>query len=208
MSDLERWRKGPPPRGSGPAIIKALDQVAEITALGLAGTGAEALVPPQRLGELARYGMTADAWLVRRHPDDRRVGTLLATVRHLAARSVDDALELLDLLISAELLNKAQREADRGKARKHPRLAGASARLAVPVEALFESVGWGGPGDEPRVSQVWEAIEVVVSRGPDRIQSREPAGPGQVPDFRWRPGRVVTAGPARVSLRLGHGHQG
>jgi hypothetical protein len=36
VSDLERWRKGPPPRGSGPAIIKALDQVAEIMALGLA----------------------------------------------------------------------------------------------------------------------------------------------------------------------------
>ena len=79
VSDLERWRKGPPPRGSGPAIIKALDQVAEITALGLAGTGAEALVPPRRLGELARYGMTADAWLVRRQPDDRRMATSLAT---------------------------------------------------------------------------------------------------------------------------------
>jgi hypothetical protein len=38
---------------------------------------------PGRLGELARYGMTADAWLVRRHPDDRRMATLLATVRHL-----------------------------------------------------------------------------------------------------------------------------
>ena len=63
----------------GPAGLKALDQVAEITALGLAGTGAEALVPPRRLGELARYGMTADAWLVRRQPDDRRMATSLAT---------------------------------------------------------------------------------------------------------------------------------
>jgi len=41
---------------------------------------------------------------------------------------------------------------------------GASARLAVAVEALFESDGWGGPDEEPRVSQVWEAIEAVVSR--------------------------------------------
>jgi hypothetical protein len=169
VSDLERWRKGPPPRGSGPAIIKALDQVAEITALGLAGTGAEALVPPRRLGELARYGMTADAWLIRRHPDDRRMATLLATVRHLEARSVDDALELLDLLMSAELVNKAQRESDRDKARRHPRLARASARLAVAVEALFDSDGWGGPDDEPRVSQVWEAIEAVVSRAELRV---------------------------------------
>ena len=32
------------------------------------------------------------------------------------------------------------------------------------MEALFESDGWGGPDEEPRVSQVWEAIEAVVSR--------------------------------------------
>jgi hypothetical protein len=199
VSDLERWRKGPPPRGSGPAIIKALDQVAEITALGLAGTGAEALVPPRRLGELARYGMTADAWLIRRHPDDRRMATLLATVRHLEARSVDDALELLDLLMSAELVNKAQRESDRDKARNHPRLARASARLAVAVEALFESDGWGGPDEEPRVSQVWEAIEAVVSRGELRaalalVSESVPPPDAEDPDD-WRaglPGRYQT----------------
>jgi hypothetical protein len=66
VSDLERWRKGPPPRGSGPAIIKALDQVAEIMALGLADLGVEALVPPRRLGELAKYEMSADAFPRRR----------------------------------------------------------------------------------------------------------------------------------------------
>ncbi len=32
------------------------------------------------------------------------------------------------------------------------------------MEALFESEDWGGPDEEPRVSQVWEAIEAVVSR--------------------------------------------
>jgi TnpA family transposase len=192
VSDLERWRKGPPPRGSGPAIIKALDQVAEIAALGLAGTGAEALVPPRRLGELARYGMTADAWLIRRHPDDRRMATLLATVRHLEARSVDDALELLDLLMAAELVNKAQRESDRDKARNHPRLARASARLAVAVDALFESDGWGGPDDEPRVSQVWETIEAVVSRAELRtalaLVSESVPPPGAEDPDDWRAG--------------------
>ena len=34
VSDLERWRKGPPPRGSGQSMIEALDQVAEIQAAG------------------------------------------------------------------------------------------------------------------------------------------------------------------------------
>jgi hypothetical protein len=61
VSDLERWRKGPPRRASGPAMIKALDQVAEIMGLQMAGLHLEQLVPPRRLAELARYGMTAKA---------------------------------------------------------------------------------------------------------------------------------------------------
>jgi Transposase. len=87
VSDLERWRKGPPPRGSGPAMIKALDQVAEVMGLGMAGLGADGLVPPRRLAELSRYGMSADASQIRRHPDGRRLATLLATVRWRASRS-------------------------------------------------------------------------------------------------------------------------
>ncbi|WP_326830039.1 DUF4158 domain-containing protein [Streptosporangium sp. NBC_01810] len=102
VSDLERWRKGVAPRASGPTIIKALDQVAEICGLELAELGAEALVPQRRLGELAKYGMRADASALRRHPDGRRLATLLATVRFLEGKSVDDTLELLDLLMATE----------------------------------------------------------------------------------------------------------
>jgi len=164
VSDLERWRKGPPPRGSGPNMIKALDQVAEVVGLGMGDLGAEGLVPPRRLNDLARYGMSADASLIRRHPDGRRMATLLATVRLLEAKSVDDTLELLDLLMATELLNKAQTAANKEKVRKHPKLARASARLAVAVEALFESDGWGDPEADVHVAAVWEAIEAVVSR--------------------------------------------
>ena len=55
VSDLERWRKGPPPRGSGPAIIKALDQVAEISGAGAGGArsrGAGAAAPAGRAGQV------------------------------------------------------------------------------------------------------------------------------------------------------------
>ncbi|MGH3200219.1 MAG: Tn3 family transposase, partial [Streptosporangiaceae bacterium] len=164
LSDLERWRKGPAPRGSGPSLVKSLDRVAEISGVGLARLGAEARVPPRRMAELARYGMTASASLIRRHADPRQLATLVATVRHLEGKSIDDALELLDLLMATELLGRAQRESDKENARRHPRLARASARLAVAVEALFESDGWGAPGEEPLVSEVWKTIEAVVSR--------------------------------------------
>lgn len=161
VSDLERWRKGVMPRASGPSIIKALDQVAEVTGLGLAEVGVEDMVPQQRLEELAKYGMRADASTLRRHPPGRRVATLLATVRHLEGKSVDDALELLDLLMVTELLNKARSASDKDKVRTHPRLAKASARLAVAVEMLFAAEGWG---EQVRIGEVWEAIEEVVSR--------------------------------------------
>ena len=190
VSDLERWRKGPPPRGSGPSVIKALDQVAEIMGLELAALRIEDLVPPRRLADLSRYGMTAKAQQMRRHPAARRLATLMATVRHLEAKSVDDTLELLDLLMTTELLGKAHTAADKEKVRKHPKLAKASARLAVAVQALFESDGWGGPDEEPRVSAVWEAIEAVVSRSELRAalvlvnESVPPADAADADDWR------------------------
>lgn len=164
VSDLERWRKGPPPRGSGPTIIKALDQVHEIMSLGVAALRLQDVVPPRRLTELSRYGMTAKASQMRRHPDARRLATLMATVRYLEAKSVDDTLELLDLLMSTELLNKAQTAADKETVRKHPQLTEATARLAVAVAALFDSDEWGGEDEEVGVAEVWEAIEAIVSR--------------------------------------------
>ncbi len=89
VSDLERWRKGVAPRASGPTIIKALDQVSEILGLELADLGAEAVIPPRRLGELAKYGMRADASALKRHPVGRRLATLLATVRFLEGKSLE-----------------------------------------------------------------------------------------------------------------------
>ena len=143
--------------------------------LGIAELGAEELVPPRRLAELAKYGMSADASQIRRHPDGRRLATLLATVRFLEAKSVDDTLELLDLLMATELLNKAQTAANKEMVRKHPKLAKASARLAVAVAALFDADGWGGPEEEPRVSAVWEAIELGLPDKPDALLAEHAA---------------------------------
>lgn len=92
------------------------------------------------------------------------MATLLATVRFLEGESVDDTLDLLDLLMAAELVNKAQNASNKEKVRKHPKLAKSAARLGVAVEALFESDGWGGPDEEVRVAEVWEALETVISR--------------------------------------------
>src|SRR5450755_1966939 len=161
FSDLERWRKGPA-KPSGRNLEKAIARVAEIKALELGGLDLDAVVPHRRLVDLARYGMAVNARALRRHPRSRRLATLLATVVFLEARAIDDCLELLDLLMATELLGKAERESVKEKARQHPRLARASAKLATAVEVLMDVTA---RGEELGLDEVWELIDAVVSRG-------------------------------------------
>ena len=161
FSDLERWRRGPA-KPSGRNLEKAIARVAEIKALGLGSLDLDGVVAHRRLVDLARYGMTANARTLRRHPRSRRLATLLATVEQLEAKATDDCLELLDLLMVTELLGKAERESVKEKARQHPRLARASTKLATAVEVLLDATGRGG---ELGLDEVWELIDAVVSRG-------------------------------------------
>jgi Tn3 transposase DDE domain-containing protein len=74
VSDLERWRRGPAPRGSGQSVAKYLDQVAEISGLGLGTLGIEALLPPRRLADLDRRVPGRRPRHERRLPADRQEG--------------------------------------------------------------------------------------------------------------------------------------
>jgi hypothetical protein len=159
-SDLERWRKGPS-KPSGRNLERALNRAAEISGIGVGGLDLDAHVPHRRVVDLARYGMSARAQALRRHGTERRLATLLATVAYLEARSVDDCLELLDLLMVTELLGKAEAAVDKERARRHPGLARHSARLAAAVEVLFEVTELDS---ELTLEQVWESIEAIVPR--------------------------------------------
>ncbi|WP_017555921.1 DUF4158 domain-containing protein [Nocardiopsis baichengensis] len=142
-SNLERLRRGPT-RRSGQEMVRALDRVAEIFGLGLGEVDLSAF-PARRITEMARYGLSGKAPVLRRHDDPGRLATLLATVVHLQARAVDDALELLDLLMTTKLLAQAERESTKEQVRRLPRMNTESAKLAAAVGALFEATP--GPGD-------------------------------------------------------------
>ena len=157
--ELERWRKGPT-RTSGPGMVKALERISEVKALGTGPLDLGA-VPRRRLVELARYGMGADAALLRRHPSPRRLATLLATVAWLESKATDDALELLDVLMTSELVGRAEREADKEKLRRHDRLAEASAKLAAAMEVLLDAATGG---DEVDLAGAWQAVDALVPR--------------------------------------------
>lgn len=159
VTDLERWRTGPAVP-SGRNLEKALQRAAEILGVGL-GSLEMPGVPRRRIVDLARYGMEAKASALRRHGPSRKLATLLATVVYLEAKSIDDCLELLDLLMVTDLLGKAERETDKERSRQHPRLARHSATLAAAVEVLFEITD---SGEEIGLEQLWASIEAIVSR--------------------------------------------
>jgi Tn3 transposase DDE domain/Pyridine nucleotide-disulphide oxidoreductase len=110
---------------------------------------------------------------------------------------------MLDLLMSAELVGRARTASDQDKARRHPRLARASARLSVAVEALFDSDGWGGEDEEPRVSQVWEAIEAVVSRAELGVPALERSRLSHVCQNYIRPETLAAANAPLVARQAG-----
>jgi TnpA family transposase len=157
-SELETWRKGPQ-KPTGRGLERALNRTAEIGGVGIGRLDLEAHVPRRRITDLARHGMTARAQALRRHGAPRRLGTLVATVAYLEARSVDDCLELLDLLVTTELLGKAESATDKERARRHPDLARHSSRLAAAVEVLLEVTDADG---DLTLDQVWESIDAVV----------------------------------------------
>ncbi len=187
FSPLEGWRRGPS-KATGAAMVLALDRAAEVAGLRM-GELDLAAVPHRRMVELARYGVAAKAPALRRHPQARRLATLLATVRWLEAKSVDDALELFDVLVTTELFGRAERQASAEKLARYPRIAKHAARLAAAVEVLLEAEEWG-QGEEMTLEVVWDAIENVVSRAELRAAvagvTEVLPPPDADPDGEWR----------------------
>ncbi|CAG6393618.1 hypothetical protein SCOCK_210058 [Actinacidiphila cocklensis] len=170
VSELDRLRRGPV-RVSGPQMKRALERAEEITAFGM-GAVDVSRIPPRRLAELSRYGVDGKASLLRRHGDPRRLATLLATTVYLTTRAVDDALDLLEVLIATKLLAKAERETVKEKMKTLPRVERASAKLATAFQIVFDTTSELVDTDTGEVTgpavesfeAMWERIEAVVPR--------------------------------------------
>jgi hypothetical protein len=107
VSGLERLRRAVTSI-SGQGLKLAVERAEEVFAF---QTGQIDLsrIPPIKQAELARYGMTSKAPLIRGLRPDRRAATMVATVRHLEGAAVDDALLLFDALMATKLLARAER---------------------------------------------------------------------------------------------------
>ena len=98
LSELDRLSR-PPTRISGPALVSALNRLNEIRYIGV-GELSLAGIPQSRIKTLARHAAAVRTQAIARMSDERRLATLLAFAREFETRAMDDALDLLDLLMT------------------------------------------------------------------------------------------------------------
>lgn len=135
VSELERLRRGVF-RSSSKGMLAALRRLADIEALGVASLDLSAL-PPRRVIGLATHGLAGKTTSLRRMSREHRLAVLVATISVLRSRATDDVLELFDLLMTTELLSKAERESSNEKLRRYPRVARNAGKLAAAVKVLL-----------------------------------------------------------------------
>jgi TnpA family transposase len=185
FSALELLRRGPVDR-TGKVLVAALNRVAGVAGIGL-GAVDLAMVPPRRVVDLARRGMTSNATDLRRTtPYPKKLATLLATVAYLEAKATDDALELFDVIMTSELLARAERQSNADKLKRYPRLVKDARRLAAAVGVLLEAEEWG---QDITIDVLWDVIENVASRAELRASVagiHQILPPDADPDGEWR----------------------
>jgi TnpA family transposase len=124
---LDRLRKGPF-RRSAPELVRALERVQEVRRLGI-DLRLSQRVPPGRLQALARFASTTKVTAIQRLPESRRLATLVAFASNLEACALDDALDLLDILIT-EIFSEAAKASDKARLRTIKDLDAAAVRLS------------------------------------------------------------------------------
>lgn len=183
-TELDRLRRAPV-RVSAPEMTSALQRYAEVRALGAGGFDISS-VPYARVRELARHAASAWAPTIARMPQTRRIAILVAFARTFEATALDDALDLLDVLLN-DLLSRVARQGDRERLGSIRELDSAARKLrqacAVLLDrahdstevrrAVFEHV----PEDELRraVDEVAELTRDPDDRYQEKLMSRYPA---------------------------------
>jgi TnpA family transposase len=125
-SSLDQLRK-PPVNISAPGMVEALLRLKEFRKIGVRHVSL-ARIPPGRVKILARYAAAAKAQAIARMPRERRMATLLAFAIVYEIEAQDDAVDLLNQLLSTAL-RKADNKGKAERLRTIPELDCAAARL-------------------------------------------------------------------------------
>ncbi len=135
QTPLDCLRHGPT-RVSGPAVVSALNRLKEIRELGIGNLNL-AHIPAGRIKALARYAAAARAQVIARMPEERRIATLVAFAHVMESTALDDALDILDLLIT-ELLNQAKKTGQKERLRTIRDLDEAAMKLNEACKVIFD----------------------------------------------------------------------
>nr|SHO14691.1 Transposase Tn3 family protein [Moritella viscosa]SHO15483.1 Transposase Tn3 family protein [Moritella viscosa]SHO18810.1 Transposase Tn3 family protein [Moritella viscosa] len=98
VSRFDLYRKGPT-NVSSPAFISSIDRYLELKDFDLHNLDF-ARIPPVRLKNLARHACVISMHKIARMPEDKRIAILVAFVKTFEVMALDDALDILDLLIT------------------------------------------------------------------------------------------------------------
>ena len=134
-SALESLRAGPT-RRSAPELVRALERLAAIRALGI-DVGAAGRVPPGRVRALARFAELAKVTAIARLTPARRTATLAAFLHTLEAAAQDDALDLLDVLLG-EMFAAATKAGEQARLRTLKDLDAAALQLGRACGVLLD----------------------------------------------------------------------
>jgi hypothetical protein len=147
--------------------------------------------------------MTSNATDLRRMmPYSKRLATLLATVVCLEAKATDDALELFDVIMTSELLARAERQPNADKLSRYARLGKDAHRLASAVSVLLEAQEWDAT---ITIDVLWDAIENVASHAELRVSVaniHQILPPDADPAGEWRSALMSRYPLTRKFLRL------
>ncbi len=153
FSPLSRLCRGPV-RISGPELIRALNRLEEIRALGI-GEIDLSKIPVARIKALARYATVSWASTIANLHPDRKIATLLAFAHEIEATAQDDVLDLLDQLI-AEKFKQAIKDGRKERLKDLAQLDTATSRLRQACLMLLD--------DSLPDSDVRQAIFQRISR--------------------------------------------
>jgi len=176
-SRFDQLRQGPR-HVSGPSMIAALERYEACRNLGIRELDFSC-IPPVWLQSLARYATTGWAPNMARMPDDRRIATLVAFAYAYTAATLDDALDLFDMLI-ADIAASAKTLGQKKRLRSLHDLDQAALALAEVCSILLDEAH---PDDEVRkavftrmsLEQIAQAITTTydLARPPEEDYQEE-----------------------------------
>ncbi len=136
LTPLEQLRKSPT-RRSAPSLVNALNRLVTIRALGINQLNV-GKIPPIRFKAISKTAFTLRAQAIARMTSSRRIATLVAWAYVMEAIAIDDALDVLNLLVK-DILSKSQKEGKKNRLRTLKDLDSAALQLAIACKVLVNS---------------------------------------------------------------------